>query len=381
MRPERRSAWALATVVGLCLTALPAAPAGLRPEPRLPATLFSYSTDHLPPHLAELAPLDSTPDDNPPTDAGATLGRVLFHDRQLSANGLVSCSSCHAQAAGFDDPTRLSIGFQGRLTRRSAMALANARYNPRGRHFRDERAVSLEQQVLMPFTDPVEMGLEPGELVSRVAARPWYGPLFAAAFGDREITDRRIARALAQFVRALVSAGSRYDRARAASAGPLADFAGFTPRENRGKFLFMAPRRMGGAGCAGCHATDAFIMMEPRDNGLPAVADRPDGGIGEITGRPRDMGRFRAASLKNVAVSAPYMRDGRFATLGEVIDHYSGGIADSPNLDPLLRDGAGRPIRFAFDPADRDALIAFLQTLTDEAFLSDPRFANPFLEP
>ena len=144
---------------------------------------------------------DSTPSDNPITEAGVRLGRVLFYDRGLSANGLVSCSSCHAQATGFDDPTRFSIGFQGKITRRSAMALANARFNPRGRYFRDERAATLEEQVLQPFTDGIEMGLKPGELTARTERRQFYRPLFAAAFGDPTISEKRIAAALEALAR------------------------------------------------------------------------------------------------------------------------------------------------------------------------------------
>ena len=329
----------------------------------------------------QLAALDNTPVDNPASEAGIALGRILFYDRELSVNGLVSCSSCHAQAAGFDDPTRFSIGFEGRITRRSAMALANARFNPRGHYFRDERAPGLEAQVLVPFTDEVEMGLEPGELASRIASRPWYAHLFKAAFGDPQVTEERAARALAQFVRSIVALGSRYDRARAGKADPLADFPEFSSSQNRGKFLFMAPREKGSAGCAACHESAAFVIVTPRDNGLPELAGRPDDGVGETTGLGADKGLFRTASLKNIAVTGPYMHDGRFATLEEVIEHYSSGIAANPNLAPELKDKDGKPVRFDFTPEDKAALIAFLRTLTDEGLLADPRFADPFRNP
>jgi len=370
--------WVISSIL-LCAPFVGDAVAAQRLDrPRLPATPFSYGPPALPPALAAL---DSTPSGNPVTDAGATLGRVLFHDRRLSVNGLVACSSCHAQAAGFDDPTRFSIGFDGRITRRSAMALANARLNPGGRHFRDERAQTLEAQVLMPFTDPVEMGLKPGEPVARVAARDWYGPLFAAAFGDPHVDEARIAAALAQFVRALVSLDAPYDRARREVAAATDDFPAFSAEQNRGKFLFMTAREKSGAGCAACHETDAFVMLEPRDNGLPPLDGRPDGGIGEITSRQEDMGRFRAPSLRNVAVSAPYMRDGRFRSLGDVLDHYASGVAPNANLAAQLRAPDGSPARLDLPPADRAALVAFIETLTDTQFLADPRFADPFLVP
>ena len=346
-------------------------------QPDLPATAHDYSP-RLPAHLQPLLELDSNAKAVRKSDATARLGRVLFYDSGLSKNGLVSCASCHSQAIGFDDSTRFPIGFAGRITERGSMPLANARLNPRGRFFRDERAASLEQQVLQPFTDEIEMGLAPGELVRRIAARDWYGPLFEAAFGDRSIAEDRIAAALAQFVRAIVSTDSRYDRARAGATSSAAPFGDFTTSENRGKFLFLAGRADGGAGCAQCHQTDAFVMLEPRNNGTTAGAEGDDSGLGAISASPTDRGRFRAPSLKNVAASAPYMHDGRFDSLEQVIDHYADGLQPHPNLDPLLRDAQGKPARLSLPPDDRRALIDFLKTLTDETLLRDPRFADPF---
>jgi cytochrome c peroxidase len=346
-------------------------------EPALPAEAFNYSPP-LPAHLQSLSGIDSTPSDNPVTNAGATLGRVLFHDRSLSRNGLVSCASCHTQAVGFDDPTRFSIGFEGRITARASMPLVNVRFNPGGRQFRDARAENLEAQVLLPFTDPIEMGLAPGELATRVSDHAHYRPLFRAAFGDETVSEERIAQALAQFVRSIVSYRSRYDRER--SLVPSADlpFPGFTESENRGKALFLARRENGGAGCASCHETEAFVMLHPRNNGLDA-ATGVDDGVGAITGRAHEMGLFRAPSLRNVAVTAPYMHDGRLASLEAVLDHYSGGVAAHPNLSPELRRDDGSPANLQLSPADREALVDFLETLTDTELLADPRFSDPFL--
>jgi cytochrome c peroxidase len=352
----------------------PALPAERTGEPALPAVLYDY-TAGLPDH----APQSGRPAADPAWNARAALGRVLFYDRGLSRNGLVSCGSCHQQQSGFDDPTRFSIGFAGRITRRSAMALANAAFNPDGVYFRDRRAPSLEAQTLMPFFDEIEMGLRPGELAARVAERNWYGRLFLDAFGDPAPSEARIAAALATFVRSLASFGARYDAGRAAAGSPPTGFADFSAAENRGMVLFHTPRERGGAGCAACHETDAFVMTGARDNGLPPLPGRDDGGMGELTGNPRDRGLFRAPSLRNIAVSAPYMRDGRFRTLEAVIDHYSDGIAATENLDPLLRGPDGRPAPLRLPQSDRDALVAFLQTLTDTKFLADPRFADPFL--
>jgi cytochrome c peroxidase len=347
--------------------------------PALPAATLRYSVP-LPPHLSVLEKANA-PGSSPVTDAGATLGRVLFFDRRLSANGLVSCGSCHTPANGFDDPTRLSIGFQGRVTRRSAMTLTNARFNPRGRFFRDERAASLEDQVLDPFTDPIEMGLKPGELVRKVAGQAFYPPLFAAAFGDQAISEARIADALSQYVRAIVSTASRYDEGRAAGFSPLDPFPGFSTAENRGKRLFFTSRSEGGAGCSSCHQGDAFVMIEPENNGLDAAAGLGDDGVGEITGRPADIGRFRAASLKNIAVTPPYMHDGRFKTLAQVIAHYSDHVWGHPNLSPKLRHATGSPARLNLSRDGKLALEAFLGTLTDATLNSDQRFADPFIGP
>jgi len=258
------------------------------------------------------------------------------------------------------------------------MSLANARYNPGGRHFRDERAATLEEQVLEPFVDPVEMGLEPGELEYTVSKRSFYPPLFAAAFGDEAVSDERIARALAQYVRAIVSYRSRYDAERVLVGDRLAPFAGFTAAQNRGKELFLKPPSEGGAGCASCHETEAFVLLSPRNNGLDARAGTDDG-LSEVTGLATDRGKFRTASLRNVAVTSPYMHDGRFADLQAVLAHYADGVANHPNLSPELRGSDGRPLHLNLTDADRAALVAFLETLTDEELLVDQRFSDPFL--
>ena len=372
--------------IGLAGMATAQAPApGWLTAPRLPDPPYRYTNERLPAHFTtpgpgSVAAADNTPADNPQTDAGIALGRVLFHDTRLSASGTVSCASCHLQAHGFADPRRLSVGFDGRTTRRRAMSLTNARYYARGRFFWDERAQTLEAQVLAPLTDPVEMGHPPGVLGDLVANAAYYPPLFEAAFGTPAVTERRIARALAQFVRALVSHRSRYDDARAAGPpGSPAFEARLTPAEREGHRLFTtipAPDRRG-AGCVRCHATDAQISLSPRNIGL-GPAGEGDQGAGD--------GRFKAPSLRNVAVRAPYMHDGRFATLRAVIEHYDRDVTANPFLDMTLIDrrlavtgGPIRPAPLELTEAEIDALIAFLHTLTDEAFLTDPRLSDPFV--
>ena len=360
-------------------------------EPRLPSTPYRYAVD-LPAHFSAHAPggvaaADNTPARNPVTDAGAALGRVLFYDTRLSANRRVSCGSCHRQAHGFADPRRLSIGFDGRSTRRHAMSLANARYYARGRFFWDERAEDLEAQVLAPIEDPLEMGASLAAVEARLAATSFYPPLFERAFGSPDVTRDRMARALAQFVRALVSYRAPYDDARAAGpAGSPAFLSRLDPAARRGYHLFATepgPARRG-AGCARCHAGDAQISLAPRNIGLDELdgnvdrRDRGDPGAGD--------GRFKAPSLRNVAVRPPYMHDGRFATLREVVEHYDAEVAPHPFLDMNLLDrrlvvtgGPVRPIRLGLTDEEIADLIAFLETLTDPAFLADPRFSDPFL--
>jgi cytochrome c peroxidase len=337
---------------------------------RLPDEPYRYAELNLPVHFTkgEVRGFDSTPTDNPVTDAGATLGRALFYDTRLSANNSVSCASCHVQKNAFADPNRLSKGFSGKQTDRHAMGLANLRFARRARFFWDERAGSLEEAVLLPIQSQLEMGQDLSRLPEILAREKPYPELFRKAFGDDRITPNRIARALAQFLRSMVSYQSKYDAGRAKAASVRDDFANFTVQENRGKALFVHH-------CSSCHlpAQDAhFGTLAPSNNGLDPDLKNLDGGVGDITLIPPDFGKFKSPSLRNVEVTAPYMHDGRFATLEAVIDHYSTGVRPHPNLAPQLQ----RPLRFT--ASEKAALIAFLKTLTDPHFLKDPKFADPF---
>ena len=325
---------------------------------------------------------DNTPANNPITDAGATLGRVLFYDKQLSKNDTIACASCHIQSEGFSDSAVLSKGFAGGLTGRHSMGLSNARFSKRGRFFWDERAATLEEQVLMPIQDAVEMGLTLEELVSKVSAQAYYAPLFTLAFGDDEITTDRISKALAQFVRSLLSIDSKYDHGRAQVKHRDDDFPNFTVEENLGKALFNNPQPLGGGFCAHCHNTEAFIDASDTvatNNGLDADTST-DQGIFKTTENVNDQGKFRVPSLRNIAVTAPYMHDGRFADLEAVIEHYNSGIQAHPNLSFPL-NFAGNPIRMNFSEEDKAHLIAFLNTLTDDTLLHAKKFSNPFITP
>lgn len=341
----------------------------------LPANSFNYANILLPGHFLDnqLQQEDNTPNNNPITNAGATLGRVLFYDTKLSANNTVSCASCHVQANGFSDPNTLSIGFEGGLTGRNSMGLSNAKFYQNGRFFWDERAATLEDQVLMPIQDEVEMGLTLDELVSKVAAEEYYEILFTRAFGDATVTSDRISRAMAQFIRSMVSYESRFDQGMAQVNNPGQNFPNFTPSENLGKNLFFSNRTR----CNDCHDTNAMVGDAPRNNGLDAILT--DFGVGGVTGNNNDNGEFKVGSLRNIELTAPYMHDGRFETLGEVIDHYDDGVQNSPDLDNRLRVQGGQVRRLNLTPAERQALIDFLLTLTDNNFITDEKYSDPFI--
>lgn len=337
----------------------------------LPDTPYRYANVELPAHFTQPARNDdNTPAHNPLTDDGATLGRVLFYDTRLSANNRTSCASCHLQAHAFSDPRPASKGFRGALTDRRAMPLVNLRYYQRARFFWDERAGNLEKMVLQPIHSRIEMGQDSKTLVDLLARDASYPNLFTRAFGDPEISEPRIGKALAQFLRSMVSYQSRYDNARAPAQAAHDDFDIFTRQENRGKALFMRH-------CGNCHMQDGnehFFVPTPANTGLRPDNPAADGGVGDVTLHAEDLGSFKSPSLRNVEVTAPYGHDGRFAALEAVIDHYSENAIVDPNVGYVIPIG---PLKFT--ASEKAALAAFLKTLTDRTFLSDPKFANPFV--
>lgn len=346
----------------------------------LPTQLFDYSVT-LPPHLNNnnIRDEDNEPNNNRITDAGATLGRVLFYDVKLSGNNTVSCASCHAQNAGFSEPNQFSVGFEGGLTGRNSMGIANARYYENGRFFWDERANTLEDQVLMPIQDHIEMGMTLEELVPKLQSEVYYEVLFRQAFGNETVTEDRISNSLSQFVRSIVSFDSKLDNGLAQLNGQPnnnTDIPGFTAQENQGRRIFNQ------LNCDNCHRTQLFVGDEARNNGLDAVLT--DNGLGNVTGNNNDNGKFKVPSLRNIELTAPYMHDGRFATLEQVVEFYNSGIQNSPNLDNRLRNnngpGQGQPRRFNLSNAERAALVAFLRTLTDPNLENEEKYSNPFRE-
>lgn len=346
--------------------------AALNIEPR---ALPNYANQTLPAYYAVATTRETVGlSANPITNAGATLGRVLFFDTQLSRTNNLSCASCHAQSLAFGDSAQFSVGYEGGLTGAHSMRLTNARFNESGRYFWNKRALSLEAQTTQPVQDSIEMGFDAAHggitvLLARLQGLPYYPPLFRRAFGTDVITEARVQQALAQYVRSILATNSKWDMGfTTVDAAPGApNFAtplpNLTPQEQRGQALYFLPPNAGGAGCQGCHVAPSFsLAANSLSNGL-------DAGNSVV---------FRAPSLKNVARSRRFMHDGRFTTLEQVVDFYDTGVQRSPATDPRLIGPGGAPRRLDLTAADKEALVAFLRTLNEQSIGTDARFTNPF---
>lgn len=319
---------------------------------------------------------DSHPEDNPTTEEGVALGRMLFYETALSANNKISCATCHEQRRAFTDGKDFSAGADGVLQTRNTMSLANLLWV---RHFFwDGRAGSLEEQAVTPLTSAHEMGQSLAASVEKLRAKKIYAIRFNAAFGSDSITPACILKALAQFERTLVSASSRYDRYLRGDYKPTAS-------ELNGMTLFFGSpdpaRHIRGASCGHCHGGPKTYNELFHNNGLDSVPK--DIGREAVTGQAYDRGRFRVVTLRNIALTAPYMHDARFKTLEEVIDHYSGHIVKSPTLSPFLEDNSNTSNGSGLNltKQEKQDIIAFLNMLTDSTFITDKRFSNPFINP
>lgn len=297
------------------------------------------------------------PADNPLTQEGVALGQRLFFDPILSKGNKLSCASCHLPKGAFTDNKALSVGVRGKPGRRSSMSLMNVGYIHTGL-FWDGRAATLEEQALAPVEDSLELHEDWDNVVAKLQQHDTYPDLFRQAFGIKKpkaITKELVAKALAQFERTLISADSKYDRV-------VAGKETFTESEQRGYQIFMDEANgLPEAECGHCHAPPLFTTNEYQNNGLENVTnldDFPDKGRGEVTGNRGENGKFRIPTLRNIALTAPYMHDGRFKTLKEVIEHYNSGGHHSETKNPNVR-----PLYLS--KQDKADLIAFLRTLTD----------------
>jgi cytochrome c peroxidase len=316
-----------------------------------------------------------------------TIGRVLFYDKSLSIDNTVSCGSCHKQANSFADNTRFSLGISNNLTGRNTMGLANissliqppdssAGYGSSsgqfiGIYFWDGRASALQSAVSKPILNHLEMGFNDlSQLTAKIKDKPYYVQAFAEAYKTYELSEDKITYSLMLFLSSMRVMNSRNDKDNMYNG--MAPNV-LTDQEREGKGLFS-----GKYNCNSCHQTDSPWRVEAKFADIGLESNYEDGGLSRTTGAAGDIGKFRVPDLHNVELTAPYMHDGRFNTLEEVVNHYSDNILASPNLHADLKDEYGQPKRMNISQHDSDAIVAFLKTLTDNSITTDPRFSDPF---
>ncbi|MET0299816.1 MAG: cytochrome c peroxidase [Flavitalea sp.] len=301
------------------------------------------------------------------------LGRMLFYEKSLSSTNKFSCSNCHDQKFAFTDRKVFSPGVDSEVNPRNTMSLANLLWVKN--FFWDGRTEGLEKQVEVPLTGVHEMGQSLDASVAKVKKKKFYAARFEKAFGSREITANRIVKAIAQFERTLVSAGSRYDL-------HLQGKYRLNAEEQNGMDLFFTnpnpSKGVRGAGCASCHGGPKTYSELFQNNGLEKQPNDPDRQA--ITGLAIDEGRFRVVTLRNIALTAPYMHDGRFSSLEQVLDHYNEHVVQSEFLSPFIKNNSNIADgeKLGLTAIEKKNIIAFLGSLTDSTFISDPRFSDPF---
>ena len=319
------------------------------------------------------------PKDNRPAVEGVYLGRMLFYDPILSADSTQSCSSCHNQEFAFtDNGKQFSEGIEGKLGGRNSMPIFNMQWHLDG-FFWDGRAELLRHQALLPIQDPLEMNETLDNMLVKLNNSEMYKEHFKKAFDADEIDEELVSKALEQFMNIIISGNSKFDRVQLG-------LEEFTPQESVGQIVFNSesvplseevnpnnPTNFGGD-CFHCHGNSLFMRRELINNGLDSVLT--DMGMGDVTGKETDNGKFKTPSLRNIEKSGPYMHDGRFNTLEEVIDFYlTGAHASSPNIDPSMH---ALQEDVYLSPEHKEALVSFLMTLTDETYLTNTEYSNPF---
>jgi len=321
---------------------------------------------NIPPLFAEKLTDPVIPATNPQTVEGISLGRKLFYDPILSADNTQACAGCHSPENAFTDPRQFSIGIDGIAGTRNSMPLFNMAWNFNQKFFWDGRAPNLEAQILEPVVNPIEMHNTWENASASLQATNDYPELFSKAFGTETIDKTLVSKAIAQFLRTLISGNSKFDK-------HLAGQATLTPSELHGLDVFLDESK---GDCFHCHGNPSSPLWTDNvfhNNGLDETFT--DRGLGESTGDPRDFGLFKSPSLRNLAYSAPYMHDGRFATLDDVINHYSEGLVYSETIDPLMKTIADGGVNLSEE--DKADLKAFLLTLSDPSFITNPDFQDP----
>jgi cytochrome c peroxidase len=332
-------------------------------------------------HAPQYFPAPRDFSSNPLTKQGIKLGKHLFYDSILSDDSTQSCATCHQQNFSFVDANnKFSTGIDGIQGNRNSMPVYNLAWG--SSFFWDGRAATIEEQALQPVENPIEMHEDWPDAVRKLTAHNDYPKLFYEAFGIEAITKEHAAKAMAQFMRTMVSSNSRYDKNKRGEL--FGTGQEFTDEEDRGFELFMsnATATGDGADCFHCHGSELFADVSPngqfRNNGLTeavTINDFPDAGRGTVTGNPNDYGKFKVPSLRNISLTPPYMHDGRFQTLDEVIEFYNSGVKPSPTVDPQMIHPGFSGLNLS--PSDKAALKAFLLTLTDEEFINNTEFSKP----
>lgn len=318
-------------------------------------------------------PSPNLPSDNRLTEQGVQLGRMLFYETLLSKDGSQSCASCHRQEHAFTDTTRFSIGVEGLPGKRQAMSVFNMAWNS-NQFFWDGRAHLLRDQAILPIQDELEMDEALENVISKLNNEKLYRDQFTRVYGDDDITVDKMALAMEQFMLSIVSYDSKYDQWKAGTTT-------LTESEERGRLLYETEYspffpEFSGADCAHCHGGANFENDQYMNNGLDAEVDFADMGRENVTGDPMDRARFKVPSLRNIELTAPYMHDGRFSTLEEVVDHYNEGIHPSTTVDEAIL--ATSETGLFLTDEDKVDLVNFLKTLTDQSFVNDERYTDPF---
>ena len=317
-------------------------------------------------------PAPNLPSDNPMTKAKVELGRMLFYEKSMSSDGTVSCASCHHQATGFSDPNQFSIGVNGATGGRQAMGIINMAWNE-NEFFWDGRAHFLRDQSLGPIENPLEMNETLENVIVKLKSNQSIRQQFIRAFGTPEITAEKMSLAMENFMMALVSDDSKYDRY-------LVGTAVLTASEERGRALFFEEYNeffpdLSGADCAHCHSGANFENDLYMNNGLDLTSQFVDFGREDATANPTDRAKFKVPTLRNIEVTGPYMHDGRFQTLEEVVNQYDHGVKNSTTVDPAVL--ATTATGLMLDDQDKIDLINFMKTLTDYTFLSNTEYSDP----